>query len=48
MQGWATKEDMMTSTQVFVGIDVSNKQLDLASDRRDGSPPPTMKPGLLR
>jgi transposase len=30
MHGWATKEDMMTSTQVFVGIDVSNKQLDLA------------------
>jgi transposase len=30
MQGWATKEDMMTSTQVFVGIDVSKKQLDLA------------------
>src|SRR6267143_790646 len=30
MQGWATKEDMMTRTEVFVGIDVSNKQLDLA------------------
>src|SRR3989442_11209797 len=30
MQGRATKEDMMTSTQVFVGIDVSKKQLDLA------------------
>jgi transposase len=30
MQGWATKEDMMTSTQVFVGVDISKAQLDLA------------------
>ena len=30
MQGWATKEDMVTSTQVFVGIDISKAQLDLA------------------
>src|SRR5260370_804354 len=30
MQGWATKEDVMTRTQVFVGIDVSKKQLDMA------------------
>jgi transposase len=30
MQGWATKEDVMTSTQVFVGVDISKAQLDLA------------------
>ena len=30
LQGWATKEDMMTHTSVFVGIDVSKAQLDLA------------------
>jgi biotin carboxylase len=30
MQGRATKEDVMTSTQVFVGIDISKAQLDLA------------------
>src|SRR5437879_12234033 len=30
MQGWATKEDVMTSTQIFVGIDVSKAQLDIA------------------
>jgi transposase len=30
MQGWATKEDVMTSAQVFVGIDVSKAQLDIA------------------
>jgi transposase len=30
MQGWATKEDGMTRTQVFVGIDVSKAQLDMA------------------
>jgi transposase len=30
MQGWATKEDGMTSAQVFVGIDVSKAQLDIA------------------
>jgi transposase len=30
MQGWATKEDGMTSAQVFVGIDVSKAQLDVA------------------
>jgi len=29
MQGRATKEDMMTSAQVFVGIDISKAQLDL-------------------
>ena len=30
LQGWATKEDMMTHPPVFVGIDVSKAQLDLA------------------
>jgi transposase len=30
MQGWATKEDVMTSTQVFVGVAISKAQLDLA------------------
>jgi transposase len=30
LQGWATKEDMMTNTPVFVGIDVSKGQLDIA------------------
>jgi transposase len=30
LQGWATKEDMMTNTLVFVGIDVSKAQLDIA------------------
>jgi transposase len=30
MQGWATKEDRMTSAQIFVGIDVSKAQLDIA------------------
>ncbi len=30
MEGWATKEDGMTSAQVFVGIDVSKAQLDVA------------------
>ena len=30
MQGWATKEDGMTSAQIFVGIDVSKAQLDVA------------------
>jgi transposase len=30
MQGWATKEAVMTSAQVFVGIDVSKAQLDMA------------------
>jgi transposase len=30
MQGRATKEDVMTSAQVFVGIDVSKAQLDIA------------------
>src|SRR5687768_11026232 len=30
MQGWATKEDVMTSAQMFVGIDVSKAQLDVA------------------
>jgi transposase len=30
MQGRATKEDVMPDTQVFVGIDVSKAQLDLA------------------
>jgi transposase len=30
MQGWATKEDVMTRTQVYVGIDISKAQLDLA------------------
>jgi transposase len=29
LQGWATKEDMMTHTPVFVGIDVSKGQLDI-------------------
>jgi transposase len=30
MQGLATKEDGMTSAQIFVGIDVSKAQLDMA------------------
>jgi transposase len=30
LQGWATKEDIMMHTPVFVGIDVSKAQLDLA------------------
>jgi transposase len=30
MQGWATKEDGMTRAQIFVGIDVSKAQLDMA------------------
>lgn len=30
MQGWATKEDGMTRAQIFVGIDVSKAQLDVA------------------
>lgn len=30
MQGWATTEDEMTRAQVFVGIDVSKAQLDMA------------------
>ena len=30
LQGWATKEGMMTHPPVFVGIDVSKAQLDLA------------------
>jgi len=29
-QGWATKEDGMTSAPIFVGIDVSKAQLDIA------------------
>jgi transposase len=30
MQGWATKADGMASAQIFVGIDVSKAQLDVA------------------
>jgi transposase len=30
LQGWATKEDTMTNTPGFVGIDVSKGQLDIA------------------
>ncbi len=39
-QGWATKEDMMPPTPVFVGIDVSKAQLDLLVGQKAGLPPP--------
>lgn len=44
----ATKEDVMTRTQVFVGIDISKAQLDLALRPEGRSLLPTMRPDLLR
>jgi hypothetical protein len=48
MQGRATKEDVMASVPVFLGIDVSKAQLGLAFRPEAKFSAPTMRSGVHR